>query len=87
MTIDKLSHFVIKMFKNASGIGPIFKCLQNPSIERPKKPLEIEGEEEVKEMNPTIIAEDIQEYVKRRNVFKKMCASCILFFGDNVVSR
>ena len=78
VTLEKLSHYVFKTFKNATDIGRIFDELKTPEITRPVKPPLVKSESESDaiekaehEMDTAIFAEDVNDYVKRRNVLKE----------------
>ena len=61
VTIEKLSNYVFKTFKNASDIVTIFNKLQNSSVERPERPVDFKGKEENHDMNVTIFSKDVKE--------------------------
>jgi hypothetical protein len=72
VSLEKLQHYVFKHFKNPTDIGGIFKELKIPEVPRPTKPVfplnkDDPMEASDHEINLSIFAEDVKDYVKRRN--------------------
>ena len=78
VTLEKLQHYVFKVFKNPTDIGGIFKDLEIPTIARPTKPVAPPPPDTKDliavadhEIDLSIFAEDVKDYVKRRNVLSE----------------
>ena len=76
MTLEKLQHYVFKHFKNLTDISGIFKDLKIPEVPRPTKTVPPSDEYDLiavadHDINLYIFAEDVKDYVKRRNVLNE----------------
>ena len=65
VTLDKIYHYVSKIFKSTSDLDPIFSRFITPEVIKPVKP-----EDDKDAMKVAIFNEDVKEFVKKWNALK-----------------
>ena len=65
VTLEKLSHYVMKKITSASDLDSIFSNFTTPIVTKPTKPTETDEVVDVAKFS-----KGVNEYVKRRNLFR-----------------